>query len=1043
MDEGQRGISRPSTEAGLYQRGINYFLGISIDAYKPPFKALRNCVNDVTAVHKVLKEEYDFEEENMRLLCNEAASRRDILRTLHETLKKIGENDSLVFMYSGHGENLDGTNVGFMIPQDAAFEEDYINLSDIKSRLDASKAKHIFVIFDACFSGLILTQRDVRKFNVPENIPSRFALTSGRNSPVSDGKGNNSPFATALIDELSQNKDSLGAGLLSQKILDKFRETGRDDEQLPNFGRINEDIKYQGQYYFYPKNYELSLARERTKRLEAEDARKVAENALMTAERERKRAEKLVRAATNTAAFMQVREFDCTKALRMMQYNGSRHPESQISHDLFNRTLANHVPLYDKILRGCAGDVSAVLFSPPSTRGKKVLMVMSDPSVKLWDVATGQVEKTFEGHYDAATSIAFSPDGKKILTGSLDCTAKLWDIETTMEVWTFDMYDEARDLKNAVYSPDGAKESTVKSVAFSPDGRTIALGFATSEILILDAAEGKEEKTLKGHTKGITAITFSPDGKKLATSSDDNTARLWDMATGKTVKTYEGHTAEVIGVAFSPKTVQNTEEGKWLLTGSSDKTAILWDTEMAKAERVFTGNMTAISAVAFSPDGQYIITGSHDKRAKLWEVATGQVQNVFLGHSDLILCLDFSPDGTKIVTGSSDSTAKIWDLHPLKAEKTLKGHTGSVNKALFSPANTQVQKILTTGTNGDYDSDSKSEVILWDAATGQIEKTLIESDTQVHYFSFESNGEQLEQVLLVYFDGKVKLWNLKTGKAKKLMDLDETSITAVDFSKDKQKILAINGEGQAKIWDRASQKVEYILGEVTYSSAIALFSPDDKKILTILGEPTIKLWDAATGQIEKTFEINTNVIFCAAFSPDGQKIVTGGNDKTVRLWDIETGQCEKTLVGHSETVSCLAFSPDGKYLLTGSWDKTARIWDLSSGKALKTFPTEGGAIYCAAFSPDGQKILLGSDNQMVELFDINTGSIEDNIATFPLFELAEEGLTIEASDTPQYMDEFVNFVEKMGISISEAIEMAERHLKDAAALEEFKKRLGE
>ena len=80
---------------------------------------------------------------------------------------------------------------------------------------------------------------------------------------------------------------------------------------------------------------------------------------------------------------------------------------------------------------------------------------------------------------------------------------------------------------------------------------------------------------------------------------------------------------------------------------------------------------------------------------------------------------------------------------------------------------------------------------------------------------------------------------------------------------------------------------------------------------------------------------------------------------------------------------------------------------------------------------------------MVELFDFNTGSIEDNIAIFPLFELAEAGLTIEAEDTPQYIDEFVDFVEKIGLPIGEAIEMSERHLKDTAAIEEFKRRLGE
>jgi formylglycine-generating enzyme required for sulfatase activity len=297
METIERGAMVEEEDLPQYEKGKNYFLGIGINNYLPPIAKLRNCVNDVQNVHKVLLEKYEFDEDDAMLIFDREATRSNILKTLREMLKRVGKNDGLVLMFSGHGIDLDGNNVGYMIPVDGNEEANYINLSEVKSLLDAAAAKHIFVIFDACFSGLLLTQRDARAQNLPENFPSRYAMTSGRDHPVDDGTGNHSPFAKVLIDELRFNDESLGSVMLAQRILDKFRMTGSDDDQLPAFGRISSNIEFEGQYYFYPKNFQNSLARERTKRLEAEQARRLAQEALVLAEQERQKAEEQTKIA--------------------------------------------------------------------------------------------------------------------------------------------------------------------------------------------------------------------------------------------------------------------------------------------------------------------------------------------------------------------------------------------------------------------------------------------------------------------------------------------------------------------------------------------------------------------------------------------------------------------------------------------------------------------------------------------------------------------------------------------------------------------------
>jgi hypothetical protein len=192
----------------------------------------------------------------------------------------------------------------------------------------------------------------------------------------------------------------------------------------------------------------------------------------------------------------------------------------------------------------------------------------------------------------------------------------------------------------------------VDSVAFSPDGKTLAGGSYDGAVWLWDVATGQQiGKPMTGPAGGISEVAFSPDGKILAGGGGDGTVRaggggdgtvrLWDVATGQQIgNPLTSPAARIYSPVFSP-------DGKILATGSSDDTVRLWD--VATRQQIgnpLSGPTDSVSSVAFSPDGKTLAGGSLDHTVRLWDVATGQqIGNPLTGHTRLVSSVAFSPDG--------------------------------------------------------------------------------------------------------------------------------------------------------------------------------------------------------------------------------------------------------------------------------------------------------------------------------------------------------------------------------------------------------------
>jgi WD40 repeat protein len=207
---------------------------------------------------------------------------------------------------------------------------------------------------------------------------------------------------------------------------------------------------------------------------------------------------------------------------------------------------------------------SAVRCVAVSADGKMIASGGDDNTVQLWDPADGKQLKKLTGPADRVTAAAFSGDGKFLAAGGHD--GKLWVWETASGRKLFDV-PAHQPLPPKAPPPD---TNVVNALAFSPDGKQIALGTSDGKVYVFGAADGKYVRTLQGHTGAITGLAWRPDNAALVSSSKDRTLRLWNPQNGAALKTLEGHTAWAEGVVF-------LDRGARLASAGADRTARIWE----------------------------------------------------------------------------------------------------------------------------------------------------------------------------------------------------------------------------------------------------------------------------------------------------------------------------------------------------------------------------------------------------------------------------------------------------------------------------------
>ncbi len=222
--------------------------------------------NDAVETASILKKKYGFK---TKVLLD--ATRRDILQTLNEYRKKLTEKDNLLIYYAGHGHLDKKIGRGYWVPVDGETDSPvlWIPTFAVTDFLGGMSAKHVLVVADSCYSG-VLTRSSIARLQagmskeardhwlqVMSKKRSRTVLTSGDLQPVLDmGGGGHSVFANAFLDVLRKNDEVLEGqrlhNLVSARVA--YAADVLKVEQIPQYAPIRFAGHESGDFLFVPRN---------------------------------------------------------------------------------------------------------------------------------------------------------------------------------------------------------------------------------------------------------------------------------------------------------------------------------------------------------------------------------------------------------------------------------------------------------------------------------------------------------------------------------------------------------------------------------------------------------------------------------------------------------------------------------------------------------------------------------------------------------------------------------------------------------------------
>ncbi|XP_064601394.1 LOW QUALITY PROTEIN: telomerase protein component 1-like [Liolophura sinensis] len=622
--------------------------------------------------------------------------------------------------------------------------------------------------------------------------------------------------------------------------------------------------------------------------------------------------------------------------------------------DIFNRRRK-------AILRGHKSSVREARFSPS---GRYIASAALDGEVKLWSALNGAQLGDIQGHSLPINKLVFTPSGKELVTVSDDQKVKVWSAH----------------LGKLLHSLED--EVIPVSVALSPDGTSVAVGYHSGQVRVFDVESGLLNYEIAAHADPVRCITYTISGENIITGSEDSTSKVFESGTGNELYKLMGHSKPVLCVTAGKTLLSSTSEDFTccLFRYQTPYKLKITENKSVSPIEVLTGHIAPVTSCSFNPSETRLATASRDMSVRIWDMTTidldltdiEPIKILHACHADWITDCKWSNIGDFLITSSNDFNVKVWDINAEKERTSLIGHSSTINGLAY-----KYGCVVTASSDGTAKvwSHKGTEITTLYGHQGRVlacdmlVKVTKEEEEKESEPSWGDQVEELEkskkekappvsfeEVVVVTCDdiGSIKLWKplqanevtCLTGHSDRVVSLDcFKSGTICTSSLDKS----------VKLWAgqvRSGDVIGQHNGEVTCVAS----SWDEALVATGSRDGCLKVWvKGQTEEASQSFRLAVSVqahgksLNAICFVRE-DSLATGSDDGTINLWRIlrRGNVCLRRMLLELRTdspISCLAHHAVGS-LVSGEWTGEVKVWhlDLDNDKLLACNSSKVGSV---------------------------------------------------------------------------------------------------
>ena len=613
-----------------------------------------------------------------------------------------------------------------------------------------------------------------------------------------------------------------------------------------------------------------------------------------------------------------------------------------------------------QLIRTNHGFVDGVAFG--GAKGETMAAATSDGTIVLWDMRSGSpvlLAESLDAKHGQLLSIAFDRAGR-VFVGANDGTILTWDGRSGTAPTPLDV----------------PAKGGVRSLAFSPDGSTLAAGTAWGHLQLWSQRGELWIGSIELANVAVNGVAFSAEGSTVAATSDDGKVQLVRLrqSEGDTEAPQEDDVV-LLAQKGRPFTSVAVSSRGILAAGTQDGDILLWDTMTPSPTPVGTpirGGNGTVSSVAFSPDDNVLAAATESGDVAVWDMRSEEpilIDEPLPGNSGPLSSVAFSPDGRTLGAGTASGSVLVWEMPtnpPRAIGRPLDGRGGQISSVAFDPGS----NLVAAGTQ-------RGGVRLWDRSSGRVRSiSRVEGAEDVWINSVAISTDGL--LAAGTQQGQVLLWDARNGQpvSDPLNDDVRSSqaIYSVAFSKDGNTLAAGTDGGNERssvlLWDVKTRRPKPSLAVGTYVHGVA-FSPDGHTLAAVDSTDRVWVWDLGSTTPRPRFLDAPGEGTSITFTADGRTLAVGTGSGHVLLWDMSAANPRRLgrLDGRNGKILSVAFSKDDRFVAAGSEKGNLLFWDVATREPVGLIRV-GSKVFSVAFAKDGHTIGVGMSAGTVELMPV-------------------------------------------------------------------------